>query len=304
LFGILPGNGFLLAKTMKPQSEPQLCSSLFLLEKIEEYCAEVREKNSHIHQHDFYSVYWITHGEAMHTTPYVEYQVPERSIFFVPSELKHSMNLCSSATGIGIMFNKSFFRLHDNEDFSILNSPLFINPDYRTIINLNDDSEIYFQRIISLLVDEKNHENHYQKMKLVNLLRVFLYESLRIFEQQHKVAEDIPENQQHLQIIEFKRLIETYFREAKDVAFYADKMNLRPATLNQLTRNLTGITAGELIRDRVIEQAKKMLYSTTSSHKEIAEALGFDDPAYFSRFFKKYTDLTLSEFRDLIQKKN
>ena len=60
---------------------------------------------------------------------------------------------------------------------------------------------------------------------------------------------------------------------------------------------------GEMIRNKVIEEAKRMLYASDLSGKEIAFELGFDDPAYFSRFFKKYTGQTLKHFRDLSRKK-
>ena len=80
-------------------------------------------------------------------------------------------------------------------------------------------------------------------------------------------------------------------------------LNMNPSCLNELSKRVTGITAGELIRNRVIEETKKLLYSSRMSGKEIAYELGFDDPAYFSRFFKKYTGTTLKEFRDNSRKK-
>ena len=80
-------------------------------------------------------------------------------------------------------------------------------------------------------------------------------------------------------------------------------LNINPSCLNELTKRTTGITAGELIRNRVIDETKVLLYSSSKSGKEIAFKLGFDDPAYFSRFFRKYTGQTLKEFREHSRKK-
>jgi AraC-like DNA-binding protein len=104
-------------------------------------------------------------------------------------------------------------------------------------------------------------------------------------------------------IIKFKQLIEENYTAQKNVSPYAEMLGMNPSCLNELSKRTTGITAGELIRNRVIDETKKLLYSSGMAGKEIAFQLGFDDPAYFSRFFKKYTGTTLKEFRENSRKK-
>jgi YesN/AraC family two-component response regulator len=135
------------------------------------------------------------------------------------------------------------------------------------------------------------------------LLHLFLLESRRIFDQQNQVPKQDQEATPDTTIIRFKQLIEDNFVSEKNVSAYAELLDINPSCLNELTKRITGITAGELIRNRVIDETKKLLYSSNLSGKEIAYDLGFDDPAYFSRFFKKYTSLTLKEFRDNSRKK-
>jgi AraC-like DNA-binding protein len=137
----------------------------------------------------------------------------------------------------------------------------------------------------------------------LNLLHLFLLESRRIFDQQNQIPKEAPETTPDTTIIRFKQLIEENFTKEKNVSPYAEMLNMNPSCLNELTKRTTGITAGELIRNRVIDETKKLLYSSKMSGKEIAYELGFDDPAYFSRFFKKYTGITLKEFRDNSRKK-
>jgi len=135
------------------------------------------------------------------------------------------------------------------------------------------------------------------------LLHLFLLESRRIFDQQNQAIIEKTAETPDSTIIQFKLLIEKNYQTQKNVSSYAEMLNMNPSCLNEVAKRTTGITAGELIRNRVIDETKKLLYSSSLSGKEIAFEMGFDDPAYFSRFFKKYTGTTLKEFRDNSRKK-
>jgi AraC-like DNA-binding protein len=137
----------------------------------------------------------------------------------------------------------------------------------------------------------------------LNLLHLFLLESRRIFDQQNLADIEIQSETPDSTIIQFKLWIEQNYQSQKNVSSYAEMLNMNPSCLNEVAKRTTGITAGELIRNRVIDETKKLLYSSSMSGKEIAFQLGFDDPAYFSRFFRKYTGTTLKEFREHSRKK-
>jgi AraC-like DNA-binding protein len=138
---------------------------------------------------------------------------------------------------------------------------------------------------------------------VLNLLHLFLLESRRIFDQQNQALIETPAETPDSTIIQFKLLIEQNFQTQKNVSAYAEMLSMNPACLNEVSKKTTGITAGELIRNRVIDETKKMLFASGLSGKEIAFELGFDDPAYFSRFFRKYTGTTLKEFREYSRNK-
>jgi AraC-like DNA-binding protein len=78
---------------------------------------------------------------------------------------------------------------------------------------------------------------------------------------------------------------------------YAAKMNITPNYLNALCRKKSGKSAGELIRQRILLEAKRLLAHSTMSISEIAFQLGFEDNSYFGRYFRRYTRLTPGEFR-------
>ena len=95
----------------------------------------------------------------------------------------------------------------------------------------------------------------------------------------------------------FRRLIETRFRDHWTVEQYADELGLSPARLNRLCNQLLGKTAKTLPHERLLLEIKRRLIYTRSTLDEIAWDLGFRDPAYFSRFFKRATGSTPGSYR-------
>lgn len=273
----------------------------FIIEKIESFCDEVRTKNTEFHSHNYYSVYWIKSGSAVHATTYVEHPVHEGELFFVPLNLKHRMIIEQNTMGVNIHFNTAFYNLRKNSDNSILKSELFYNDDFKTIIKPNDKQTEYLSELIKLMLHEKQEQYNYSETGLFYLLNVFLLHSLRILEKNKESKIQLVSPTEHL-IIRFKQLIDENYVERKDVSYYAHLLNVSAVRLNEITKQTSGITAGELIRSKVIDEASKLLYSTDLSAKEIAYQLGFDDPAYFSRFFKKYTDASVTDYRERIKK--
>ena len=110
--------------------------------------------------------------------------------------------------------------------------------------------------------------------------------------------------QEHISIIEkFRNLISQQWKAFHQVSEYADKLHITPGHLNSLVKTNTGKSAIDLIQEKRLMEAKRFLVHTNLSIKEIAYETGFDDPAYFSRFFKKWNKVTPLEFRAKILEK-
>jgi AraC family transcriptional activator of pobA len=94
-----------------------------------------------------------------------------------------------------------------------------------------------------------------------------------------------------------RALVEEQFRKERLLSFYADKLAMTPDRLNDHVKRATGVTAGHLIRQRVLTEAKRQLVFTSVPIHEIAYDLAFSDPSHFTRFFRKQTGTTPQEFR-------
>jgi AraC family transcriptional activator of pobA len=94
-----------------------------------------------------------------------------------------------------------------------------------------------------------------------------------------------------------RALVDEQFRVHRQIAFYADRLNMTADRLNDLVKRATGVTAGHLIRQRVLTEAKRELVFSNRAIHDIAYDLGFSDPSHFARFFRKQTGMTPQDFR-------
>jgi len=276
---------------------------IFTIRKISDFDEDEIEHNLMPHLHDFYSIFWIESGEAIHATEFVEYSLKADTVLFVPPGLKHRMYIDQSVGGIYMLFNEEFIQYNQKNHVPLKEYRLFNNPEFKSLITVFPEKREKLKNIAGFILDEFQHSDNYSQEIILNLLHLFLLESRRIFDQQYEAPKEESDSTPDLTIIKFKQLIEKNYHTQKNVSTYAEMLNMNPSCLNEVAKKTTGITAGELIRNRVIEESKKLLYSSSLSGKEIAFQLGFDDPAYFSRFFRKYTGTTLKEFREHSRKK-
>ncbi len=99
-------------------------------------------------------------------------------------------------------------------------------------------------------------------------------------------------------VAQLRTLVDEFFRQERLLGFYAEKLGMTVDRLNDHVKRSTGVTAGHLVRQRVLTEAKRQLVFTTQPIQEIAAELAFADPSHFARFFRKATGITPHEFRD------
>jgi AraC family transcriptional activator of pobA len=99
-------------------------------------------------------------------------------------------------------------------------------------------------------------------------------------------------------VVQLRALVDENFRNERQLGFYAEKLAMTVDRLNDHVKRSTGVTAGHLIRQRLLTEAKRQLVFTTQPIHDIAKELAFADPSHFARFFRKQAGTTPHEFRD------
>ncbi|MGP9568782.1 helix-turn-helix domain-containing protein [Halomonas sp. AOP5-B2-8] len=100
---------------------------------------------------------------------------------------------------------------------------------------------------------------------------------------------------QHLE--QFQTLVEQRYREQPSIETFAEQLDISSAHLNLLCRKLVDRSALQVLHERILLEAKRQLTYTNMTIAQIADSLGFSEPAYFTRFFKRNTSLAPREFR-------
>ena len=147
--------------------------------------------------------------------------------------------------------------------------------------------------IVDLLKDELQSESLYQEEIITAQLKTLLLECAKIKLVQLGQA---PVQRLSKTVSDFQDALEANYQQEHQVKFYAAQLFISTKGLNHATKKELGKTASELIKEKLIIEAKRELYQGHKSIKEIAFALGFEDPAYFRRFFKKCTGKSPKEF--------
>jgi len=251
------------------------------------------------HRHDFYTIYWIKKGQLINTIDTVTHAVKKNTLFFLAPGQVHKMEFSEKVEGYMIAFQDAFMCLKDQAATLMgINSSLFFNNQFSSVITLNAAQEKDFEMVVHMMMKEVNEQAADYETAFHGLLRYFLVLASRIKGSSMLAAPEQHASHNSSLFLQFKNLIEEKYTTLKNVSDYAGILHIKPVLLNEISKQLSGITAGEHIRNRVILEAQRYLYNTDLSAKEIAYKLGFDDPHYFSRFFKKYTNQTPSEFKD------
>jgi AraC family transcriptional regulator, transcriptional activator of pobA len=104
--------------------------------------------------------------------------------------------------------------------------------------------------------------------------------------------------QKYNTVLRFKNLVALHYKATKQVKDYSSLLHITPLYLNEVVKEITGFPASFWIHEEILLEAKRLLHYTSMDVKQIAHTLGYDDHAYFSRFFRKHTGMTASEFRN------
>ncbi len=244
------------------------------------------------HRHDYYHILFIKNGIGKHYIDFKTYDVKPNSIFFVSPSQVHSLEVSADVDGYVITFNSDFFLLN-NSIQKLLDYPFFHSVSNIPVIYLPEKNPK-----IQLLLNEIHEEYEASEKGRVSILRalleVFLIKVSRLY---HQPTINQSPNYLSYQVQKLEALIETHFKDYKKLNDYAEMMFISPQHLNNLCKKGLNKTVTNLIHERTLIEAKRLLLFTNNSITEIAYELGFKEKSYFMRFFKKHTTLTADTYR-------
>ncbi|MEQ8582663.1 MAG: AraC family transcriptional regulator [Marinoscillum sp.] len=252
------------------------------------------------HKHNFFLIVLFTSGSGLHEIDFEKYRVTPGSVFFLAPGQTHYWELSDDIDGLIFFHSQEFFDLSFT-DRSVYDFPFFYSLLNSATLQLNPPDTKRMAALFNELLTEYSGKNTFMTtQKLSSLLSLTYIELSRLYLAQGQM--EVSKTGIYSEYLrKLEKLIEENFRTLKSPAAYAQQLHITVRHLNRLTQESLGKSTTQLITERVLLEAKRMLVHGSTSLTHIAYDLGYEDYAYFSRLFKKWTGHTPSSFAQQYQ---
>jgi AraC-like DNA-binding protein len=244
-----------------------------------------------LHRHNFFFILLLHSGKGLHEIDFIPHEVNDKSVFFLRPGQVHQLQLKSGAEGYLMEFDTEFYHPSDKLSAQRLRKA--------SSKNFCEFEASRFEKLHSLLAnifEECTKKQEGYKDAIRAGLEIFFIEFVRQ-SANHSSTDTSSKSYNQERFEEFSDLVEKHVAIQKQVTFYTSLMNLSFYQLNEITRTAVGKTASAMIVEYIVLEAKRYLLASPNQVKEIADYLGYEDPSYFIRFFKKQTGLSPDAFR-------
>ena len=263
---------------------------------IAELYKEFKENLTTTHRTGFYHIIWFEKGNPTHLVDFNPIKIKPNTILFLNKNTVQRFDHKTKFEGKAILFTDSFFCKTESDTKILRNSILFNDLFSISQFQINKQGNIFSDILQSMASELQKPKDNYQSDILQNLLHNFLLYSER--ERRKQNFTEIKKSADLDFVMLFKDLLEINFKNQKQVNFYAKEIIITEKRLNQATSKVFGKTPKEIIDDRIILEAKRILAHTSNNIKEIGYELGFEEPTNFIKYFKKHSLVTPVKFRE------
>jgi AraC-like DNA-binding protein/mannose-6-phosphate isomerase-like protein (cupin superfamily) len=238
------------------------------------------------HRHDFFHFLFLEKGSGWHEIDFQRFKVRAGQLFLVQPGQVHSWSLGSATKGYVLEFTRASLGRNRKTDEiwkSIESAPALISS-----VRSGE-----FAQILRLMLDEFRERGSDFRLSLEHLLTALLLKVSR-------ESRPSPARTQGASLVrEFQAMVEENFSRYQKVDEYARQLGITPKALTTKVSRVLGRSAGAVIQDRRLAEAKRMLAYSDLAVAEVGYGLGYDDPNYFARFFRKHTGMAPGKFRKL-----
>jgi len=269
--------------------------------KSQQFQVEVFDANRHFsvkypHRHDFFEVLYLQKGSGYHVIDGNKYEIKPPCVFFMSPGQAHKLEFSQDIEGFIFIFTSDFYLLNRSDQNSLIEFPFFytLQQDNPPLLLNNKEDVSFLERLFLQGISElkKLDSNSFE------MLRSILDLILTTCSSRYKTNENgIRKGKGHILVKRFYQLVEENYLKNLSLADYAVLLTVTPNHLTQTVKQFTGKTSTQVIKLKQILEIKRLLVHTNLNVTEIATKLHFDDQSYFSKFFKRETQLTPLEYR-------
>jgi AraC family transcriptional activator of pobA len=244
------------------------------------------------HRHNSYVLVFFTKGSGIHEIDFDTYSIQPGSMFFLQPGQMHHWELSDDVEGFVIFYSQEMYNLYFGQK-TIAEYPFYNSVNNKPEIVFDENEMEAVLSYFNAMIAEIQGDQLLKRDKIMNLLDIIHIEISRKYNasQMHQA------HSYNSKIKEFEQVLEKNFRSEKTPSFYASQLHITLKHLNRICNEILKKTTTEVITNRIILEAKRMLMDKKMTINEIAAELGYDDYSYFTRLFKKQTAMTPTAFR-------
>nr|WP_315244671.1 helix-turn-helix domain-containing protein [uncultured Flavobacterium sp.] len=254
----------------------------------------------HLQRNNYYSLIWVTKGKGKVKADFSEHSFEENSLLAFSPYQPFMLCVSEPIEGIAIHFHPDFYCIHMHQKEVSCNGVLFNNIYQPPYVKVTDQAAQTFKMVLEQMKAEIKNAELAQYELLISYLKIFLITASRLKTEQLEEMNAVPDAKEPVILQNLKDAIELNFKTKHSAGNYADLLNISAKALAKLSKNYFNKTLTDLISERIIIEAKRELYMTNKTVKEIAYELGYDDEHYFSRFFKTNADVSPQIYRETV----
>lgn len=252
----------------------------------------------HLQRNNFYTIIWNKEGVGALKADFSEYLFNANTLFAFAPYQPFMFSTDKKIKGVAIQFHSDFFCIHRNPKETNCDSVLFNNIYQEPFVKIDNVTESKFNLLIEQLIAELQQKENFEL--LIPILKIILVTASRLKAETISIQPKFTDSQTPFALRKLKTAIEQNFKTKHSASDYATLLNISPNALAKLVKTHFNKTLTELITERIIIEAKRELYMTSKSIKEIAWQLGYSDEFHFSRLFKNNTDISPQTYRDTV----
>jgi AraC family transcriptional activator of pobA len=254
------------------------------------------------HKHKYYEMCFFTGGDGEHEIDFISHPITSPSIHFLSPGQVHLIKRGEDYKGYLIVFSEEFFKLRFQNLEVIPGYPLVTKLENGPILKLNEELNDEFLQLIKFVEKELVETDSDSEEIIISYLKIFF---LKLRQNFSKLVSSQNESGSTINntVYRFNQLVDKYYMQIQHVKEYAELMGESPVQINRAIKSVTGKTSSEIIIERLILEAKRLLLFSDLSNKEVAFKLNYEDPSYFARIFRKKTGFTPSAFRVTMKEK-
>jgi AraC family transcriptional regulator, transcriptional activator of pobA len=254
-------------------------------------------------RHTFYVTLWLEEGKGLYFIDFQGHAVKPHTLYFVMPGQVHAWQIEQAVRGYVLFFTEEFLSVGRSETNLLHQLDIFHGVDHAPVLPVVKEKIKMVDVLIQTMMSEYKNSQAGRALALQALLQLLLIEAQRQHDLRQKTKQTAVPSSGDVLSKKFRELVTEHFLTLRTVEDYAEKLHVNAHHLSDMVKQVTGLPPGAHLRQRLILEAKRLLAHTDNTVQHIAYELGFEDPAYFGRFFKREAGSSPNVFRKSVREK-